>query len=111
MKLLAKKRLPKPHPRHCALMLAAALGLALLAAPNFVGLAQAFTIDDRSTTNPDGTAKFSDTDPRRFGSGTDGQTTIRQGNTTFQFGGQRSFDQRYSKEQMFEPNGRPLGER
>jgi hypothetical protein len=41
----------------------------------------------------------------RFGTG--GGTTIRQGNTTFQFGPQRSFDQRYNNERMFDPLGRP----
>ena len=85
------------------------LGLTLLAAP----AAQAFTIEDQSSAT-NGGAQIVDPDARvsRFGSSNnDGQTTIKQGNTTLQFGSQRSFDQRYSKEQMFEPNGRPLGER
>ena len=32
-----------------------------------------------------------------------GQTTIKQGNSTFQFGQQRSFDQRYNTDNMFNP--------
>jgi hypothetical protein len=48
-------------------------------------------------------------DPDRQGSrfGTGGGTTLRQGNTTFQFGPQRSFDQRYNNDRMFDPLGRP----
>lgn len=84
------------------------LGLALLAAP----AAKAFTIEEQGATA--GGSRLVDPDARasRFGStGNNEGTTIRQGNTTFQFGSQRSFDNRFSKEQMFEPNGRPLGER
>ena len=93
--------------RHRAFMLVFALGV--LGAP----AAQAFTIDDQSNTNSNGSAKYVDPDTRRFGSSTnDGQTTIRQGNATFQFGPQRSIgDQRYNNERMFEPNGRPLNDR
>ena len=32
-----------------------------------------------------------------------GQTTVKQGNTTFQFGQQRSFSDRYNTENMFNP--------
>ena len=32
-----------------------------------------------------------------------GQTTVKQGNTTFQFGQQRSFNDRYNTENMFNP--------
>lgn len=91
--------------QHRAVIAAAALGLCALAAP----AAQAFTIEDQSTvTNSDGTAKF--TNPgapvTRFGNG--GQTTIQQGNATFQFGQQRSLnDERYTKDRMFDPLGRP----
>ena len=35
-----------------------------------------------------------------------GQTTIKQGNSTLQFGQQRSFDQRYNTENMFNPYAR-----
>ena len=82
--------------------LAAALGLALLAAP----AEQAFTIDEQSNTNSDGSAKYVDPDQQisRFGSG---PGIIRQGNTTFQFGNQRPQDERYNTERMFNPLGRP----
>jgi hypothetical protein len=103
MNLLSLYRL-----QHRAVILAAALGVGMLAAP----AAQAFTIEDQSTvTNSDGSSKYVDPDARvsRFGNG--GQTTIRQGNTTFQFGPQRSFDDNATKQQMFDPIGRPVGER
>ena len=35
-----------------------------------------------------------------------GQTTIRQGNSTFQFGGQRSFNERYNSNNLFDPYAR-----
>jgi hypothetical protein len=110
MKLLPKR--PLSHRRLPLYAFGIAFGLAL-AAPMFVGLAHAFTIDEQSNTNSDGSAKYVDPDARvsRFGSGNDGQTTIRQGNTTLQLGSQPSFDQRFNKQQMFEPNGRPLGDR
>ena len=85
-------------------------GLALLAAP----VAQAFTIDDQSNTNRDGSARFSDPAARLSGPGDGGPTTIRQGNTTLQFGTQRpgfGSDQRYNTERMFNPNGRPGDDR
>ena len=91
---------------------AAVFGLSMLGA---VGAAQAFTIDDQSNTNPNGSAKFSDPDSRfsNGGSGGNGQTTYNYGNTTLRFGSgsQRStYDQRYNTDRMFDPNGRP-GER
>ncbi len=92
---------------------AAAFGLSVLAAPMTASLAQAFTIDYQSNTNSDGSAKYVDPAARFSGSGdrNSGQTTIRQGDTTLQFGGQSSFNRRYSNDRMFEPIGRPLGER
>jgi hypothetical protein len=101
-------RLCRSH--HRVLIIAGALGLALLAAP----LAQAFTIDDQSNTNSDGSAKFSDPDSRFSGTGTGngGPTVYRQGNMSLQFGPQRSLtDQRYNNERMFNPNGRPGDDR
>ena len=101
------KHLPPSPSRHRLAVLAAAFGLALLAAP----AAHAFTIDDQSNTNTDGTARYVDPDARFSGSGT-GQTTIQQGNTTLRFGGQQgSFDQRYNPNRMFDPNARPDSER
>ena len=101
------KHLPPSPSRHRLAVLAAAFGLALLAAP----AAHAFTIDDQSNTNSDGTARYVDPDARFSGSGT-GQTTIQQGNTTLRFGGQQgTFDQRYNPNRMFDPNARPDSER
>jgi hypothetical protein len=80
---------------------AAAFGLAVLAAP----AAHAFTMDNQSNTNSDGSARYADPDSRF--SNTDGQTTIRQGNTSLQFGSRPSFDQRYDNSRMFDPLGRP----
>jgi hypothetical protein len=89
--------------RHRSAVLAAAFGLALLAAP----AAHAFTIDDQSNTNSDGSARYTDPDSRFSGTG-NGQNTIQQGNTTIRFGGQQgSFDQRYNPNRMFDPLGRP----
>jgi hypothetical protein len=101
-----KALLSSPSRQRLA-MLAAAFGLALLAAP----AAHAFTIDEQSNTNSDGSARYTDPDSRFSGTG-NGQTTLKQGNTTIRFGGQQgSFDQRYNPSQMFEPIGRPAGER
>jgi hypothetical protein len=97
------KHLPPSSSRHHFAVLAVAFGLALLAAP----AAHAFTIDDQSNTNSDGSARYTDPDARFSGSGS-GQTTLQQGNTTIRFGGQsQSFDQRYNSNQMFNPLGRP----
>jgi len=94
--------LPLFPPRHRIAVLVVAAGLALVAAP----VAHAFTIDDQSRTNSDGARNLTDPDQAsRFGTG--GGTTLRQGNTTFQFGAQRSFDQRYNSDRMFQPLGRP----
>jgi hypothetical protein len=106
--LLPMNLLPMCRLQQRVFIFAAAFGLALLAAPMATTLAHAFTIDDQSNTNSDGSAKFADptTPTTRFGSG--GQTTIQQGNATLQFGPQRpSTDERYNKDRMFDPIGRP----
>ena len=91
--------------RHRVAVLAAAFGLALSAAP----AAHAFTIDDQSNTNSDGTARYTDPDEQFSGSGS-GQTTLQQGNTTFRFGGQQgSVDQNFNSNRIFDPLGRPGG--
>jgi hypothetical protein len=87
---------------HRLAILAAAFGLAVLAAP----AAQAFTMDNNSNTNTDGSARYTDPDERFSGNG-NGQTKMRQGNTTLQFGSRPSFEQRYDNNQMFDPLGRP----
>jgi hypothetical protein len=95
---------PSPSRRDLA-VLAAAFGLALLAAP----AAHAFTIDDQSNTNSDGSARYTDPDERFSGTG-NGQNTIQQGNTTIRFGSggeMGSFNQRYNANRMFDPLGRP----
>ncbi len=97
------KHMPLCSSHHRLAVLAAAFGLALLAAP----AAHAFTMDNQSNTNSDGTARYVDPDERFSGSGS-GQTTLQQGNTTFRFGGQQgSFDQNYNSNRMFDPLGRP----
>jgi hypothetical protein len=89
-------------------VLAAAFGFALMAAP----VAHAFTFDNQTTTNGDGSAKYVDPDARLSPSGSGGQTSIRQGNATFQFGpAQQPFNQRYNSNNLFDPVGRPMGER
>jgi hypothetical protein len=96
------------RPRSLALI-AAACGLALLTAPLFVGLAQAFTIEDQGGVSKGEGSRSAIADPdarvSRFGSG-NGQSTFKQGNTTFQFGAQPSFDQRYNSNRMFDPSSR-----
>jgi hypothetical protein len=90
-----------------AFLTAAAVFAALYATPG----AKAFTIEDQGGARS-GQA-FMDLDkpaaaPDRhtpvspFNSD-NGQTTVKQGNTTFQFGQQRSFSDRYNTENMFNP--------
>ena len=86
-------------------VLAAAFGLVLLAAP----AARAFTVDNQGNANADGSARY--TDPNGFSGSADGKTVIRQGNTTLQFGGSQSFDQKFNTDRMFSPNGRPGDDR
>ena len=94
------------HRSRTLALAAAAFGMALLATP----AAQAFTFEEQGgVSNGDGTRNaIADPDARisRFGS-SNGQNTIKQGNTTLQFGGRGSFDQRYDNERMFNPIGRP----
>ena len=59
------KHLPPSASRRRLAILAAAFGLAVLAAP-----AQAFTIDDQSNTNSNGSARYADPDARFSGYGT-----------------------------------------
>ena len=99
------KHLPPSSSRRLA-VLAAAFGLVLLAAP----AARAFTMDNQSNSNADGSARYTDPDARFSGSG-DGKTVIRQGNTTLQFGSGQSFDQKYNADRMFNPIGRPGDDR
>ena len=86
----------------------------VFAAAFFASAAQAFTVQDsngpvggqgyleldRPAAAPDRMAPVS-----RFGN-ENGQTTYKQGNATFQFGNQRSFDQRYNTDNIFNPYAR-----
>lgn len=87
---------------HRLTLFAAAFGMAVLAAPT----AYAFTIDNQGNNNGDGAARYTDPD-QQFSGAADGKTVIRQGNTTFQFGGGQSFQQRYSTDNMFNQVARP----
>ena len=89
-----------------AFVTAAAMFAALCATPG----AKAFTIEDQGGARS-GQA-FMDLDksaapdrhtPLSPFNSDNGQTTVKQGNTTFQFGQQRSFSDRYSTENMFNP--------
>ena len=91
---------------------------ALIAAAFLAGAvpaAHAFTFQDSHGSSGGGQG-FMDLDkpaapPDRLGTGSqfgseNGQTTMKQGNTTFQFGQQRSFDQRYNTNNLFDPYAR-----
>jgi hypothetical protein len=93
------------HLSSCHLaILAAAFGLAVLAAP----AARAFTMDNSSNTNADGSARYTDPDEKFSGSGSNnGQTELKQGNASLHFGGQQNFDQRYDSNRMFDTLGGP----
>src|SRR5690242_4934078 len=91
-----------------------AVTTALFAALCMAAAAQAFTIENQG--GPNGGQGFKDLDrpaaaPDRhtpvspFGT-SNGQTTINQGNTTFQFGQQRSFNERYNSDNIFNPYAR-----
>jgi hypothetical protein len=84
-------------------------GLVAAASP----AARAFTIDNSSNTNSDGSAKYADPDDRY-----QSKSASKPGTSTFQFGSgtgtfsvgpQRSFDNDYSSgtDRMFTPLGRP----
>ncbi|MGE5162742.1 MAG: hypothetical protein ACM3IH_01810 [Sphingobacteriales bacterium] len=83
---------------------------AVLAAVCVAPAAQAFTVQDSGGAS--GGQGYLDLDKpavqdrnvpvSRFGTD-NGQTSIKQGNTTLQFGQQRSFDQRYNTDNIFNP--------
>lgn len=98
----------RPAMKHAFAPLAAlAAGLLMTAA------AQAFTIEGGPGSS-DASSKWQDLDtakPKadqpdsRFKS-ENGLTSFKSGNSTFYFGNERSFDQRYSTENMFNPYAR-----
>ena len=79
---------------------AAACGLTLLAAP----AAHAFTIENQGATDQAAAARL-DQD-RKFTNSGNGPSTIKQGNTTLQFGARPSFNQRYDSNRYFDPGSR-----
>lgn len=92
-----------------------AYAAAIFAAALFIApAAQAFTIQDSG--GPTGGQGYLELDkpaaaPDRLAPvsrfGTDnGQTTFKQGNSSFYFGQQRSFDQRYNTDNIFNPYAR-----
>ena len=100
--------------KFCRMSRALIAAVAFLAAMYAIPAAQAFTIEnqggaagsqgfldlDKPAAPPDRQAPVS-----RFGS-ENGQTTLKQGNTTFQFGQQRSFGERYNSNNLFDPYAR-----
>lgn len=91
-------------------VIAAIGGLVLLVAP----AAHAFTVEQQGgVSNGDGTrSAIADPDERvsRFGS-SNGQSAVRQGNTTFQFGNRPSFNQQFNSDRLFDPGSRLNDER
>ena len=91
---------------------AAILAAALAAALGAATAAQAFTFEDQgSVANSDGT-RSAITDPdqnvSRFGAGNGAQSGAQPNRSGIYFGpSQRSFNQRYNPDHMFEPLGRP----
>jgi hypothetical protein len=90
----------------CAYAAAAVVAATVFVAPT----AQAFTIQD--SNGPTGGQGYLDLDrpaapPDRMAPvsrfGDSGQTTVKQGNATFQFGQQRSFEQKYNTDNIFNP--------
>lgn len=96
------------HSTSRAFIAAAALLAALYATPG----AKAFTIEDQGGGGRSGQA-FMDLDkpaaapdrnvPVSPFNTQNGQTTMKQGNSTLQFGQQRSFNERYSTDNLFNP--------
>ena len=96
MKLLQMFRRP-------AAGLAGAVAVALLAS----AAAHAFTFEDQNTANGGAAAKFSDPADRvksRMSGDSSDRTRIQSGNTTLQFGGRGTFDERNNPDRYFSPN-------
>ncbi|MDP2294316.1 MAG: hypothetical protein Q8M24_02500 [Pseudolabrys sp.] len=69
--------------------------------------AQAFTIDNAAPGNTGDATKFTDPADRaksRMTGDSSDRSTYRNGNTTLQFGGRESFDQRNNTDRYFSPN-------
>ncbi|HEY6023148.1 MAG TPA: hypothetical protein VIV34_03110 [Pseudolabrys sp.] len=97
-----------------AIFPAFAAAAAFLAAMYLAPGAQAFTIEEQGGAS--GGQGYVDLDkpaaaPDRLApvspyNSNPGQTTIKQGNGTFQFGQQRSFNERYNSNNLFDPYAR-----
>lgn len=101
--LFLPKFLPVPAPRRSVTLLGTVFGALILTA----SVAQAFTFSDQPSGGSDSGTKFTDPADRaksRMNGNTGDRTTIQGGNTTFQFGGRESFDERYDSNRMFSPN-------
>ena len=98
--------LPPAALRRSIALLAAVFGAVVLMA----SVAQAFTFSDQpSGGSSDSATKFTDPADRaksrmNMNGNTGDRTTIQGGNTTFQFGGRESFEQRYDSNRTFSPD-------
>ena len=84
-------------------LIAGAIGIVLLAGST----AQAFTFNDQPSNGSDNGAKFSDPADRaksRMTGESGDRSTIRNGNTTLQFGTRESSDSRSPADRYFNPN-------
>lgn len=99
----AQLGLPFGRSRKTAGMMAGAVGLVLLAG----SAAQAFTFNDQPSSSGSNGATFADpadrTKSRMTGDSGD-RSTLRNGNTTLQFGTRQSSDQRSPADRYFNPN-------
>ncbi len=69
--------------------------------------AQAFTFTDQEGGRAGATTKFADPTDRaksRMTGDSSDRSTVRNGNTSLQFGGRESFDQRNNGDRYFSPN-------
>jgi hypothetical protein len=98
---------------HRFVLAAALIGAGLLAAP----AAHAFTMLDEGAKGQDqsflypGGVPTTGADQSQGFKQEDGMTTLKEGNTTLQFGHRPSFDQRYNTDNLFDPLGHPPGVR
>jgi hypothetical protein len=81
-------------------VIAAGCGLALLATQS----AHAFTMEYQGATDQAAAARLEQ--DRKFTNSGNSQSTVKQGNTTLQFGAQPSFNQRYDSNRLFDPGSR-----
>lgn len=98
---------------HRFVLAAALIGAGLLVAPT----AHAFTMQDEKGSATDqsflypGGVPTTGSDQSQGFKQEDGMTTLKEGNTTLQFGHRQSFDERYNADHLFDPLGHPSGAR